>query len=58
MWVDPNSWGSLHHPDNDAAWASLVDICGGGPKFRHVLDVARRNGSQSGERAEKTCARE
>ena len=43
MWVDPDSFGSLHHPVTDDDWQSLVAVSGGGALFGTVLDVVRRN---------------
>jgi hypothetical protein len=46
-WVDNNTHGWVFHPSGDADWRTLVDQCGGGPKFACVLAIARSNRAQT-----------
>jgi hypothetical protein len=46
-WVDPNTHGWVHHPKSSSDWQGLVDVCGGGPRFAAVLDIARRGRCRS-----------
>jgi hypothetical protein len=46
-WVDPDSFGWISHPVNDADWADLLTQSEGGPRLEPILNVARRNGCRT-----------
>jgi hypothetical protein len=43
----PNSFGRLFCPKSEQGWQAVLRACKGGPGFREVVDVARKNGCRS-----------